>query len=302
MAIIKSAIKLIIREYANYNFQAPVLTLGVPEIYATASELEEWFKDATGKKSTIQSSNIENSSNKIGGQLGWVNAKTFFNLFDWSDVTSIDVPGSEYQPDMIHDLNQNIPLDLINKFNLVIDPGTIEHVFDVKTCLSNIINSLKIGGVVVHLVPIYSYNGGYYSINPNVLNDFYCSNGFSDIKSYIIMWDRYKAFTDKRSLCYEYSEEIMGSRHALTQGDQYRYKEKEVEEVKSPLQFSEEYGKQSPENTQNTEEINSSNKATLLKILSVLYKIFPFSTVFYLQSIVYRQLLSRKIRRSSFWI
>jgi hypothetical protein len=302
MAIIRSALKLIIREYSNYDFQPPVLTLGVPEVYATPDELKQWLPKFAKTESKIDADEVEMSSNKIGKKLGWVNSKTFFDAFGWSDVTSIDVPGSEYKPDIIHDLNNQIPDNLADRFNLIVDPGTIEHVFDVKTCLSNVVNMLKVGGVVAHLVPIYSYNGGYYSINPNVLNDFYAANGFCDIKSYVIMWDRYKAFTDSKSLCYEYSQEIMGGRHALTQSDQYRYsphlllfarKEKVVDEITAPLQFMGEYGEG------HASKASAKNTA---KLAAALYRVLPFEMVFRLQSVAYRLLLANKIKKASFWI
>ena len=41
-----------------------------------------------------------------------------------------------------------------------------------KTCFTNIVGVLKVGGTSVHRAPIYMYNGGYYSMDPIVLHDF----------------------------------------------------------------------------------------------------------------------------------
>jgi SAM-dependent methyltransferase len=249
MAIIKSAVKLIIREHGNYSFSGPALTLGIPEIYATHDELNNWFPNLMGQPCNLKLADVSITTNDTGRRLGWVSAETFFRSLGIPDVTSVDIPGCEHQPDLIHDLNDPFPQHFSNRFNLVIDPGTIEHVFDIKTGLSNIVRALKVGGVIIQQVPVYSYNGGYYSINPNLLNDFYAANGFDELKTYIIMWDRYHAYTGQNR-CYEYSEQLLGFRHAIADYDQCRFsphmlffarKKEELLEIRIPLQFEGHY-------------------------------------------------------------
>src|SRR5262249_46570252 len=162
---------------------------------------------------------MEISSNPWGRQLGWVTARSFLAALGIHDLVSVDVAGGEHAPDVIHDLNRPLPSDLHDRFGLVLDPGTIEHVFDVKTCFFSMASALRVGGAVLHLVPIYSYNGGYYSLNPNVFFDFYRKNGFGDPLGYVIMWDRYHAYTGTH-LCYEYDDAVLGARHALADRDQ----------------------------------------------------------------------------------
>jgi hypothetical protein len=249
MAIIKPAVKLILREARHYNFSGPVLTLGVPEIYATPSECINWFPALTGQYCDVPLAEMGLSTNETGQKLGWISASTFFRLLRLKDVVSVDILGCEHVPDLVHDLNQPFPSQLLNRFGMIIDPGTIEHVFDMKTCLSNLVRALKVGGVVIHQVPNYSYNGGYFSINPNVLHDFYRANGFSDLKAYLILWDRYHAYTGEH-LCYEYSDSVMGARNALASSDLCRYqpmilffarKTTELSEIVVPLQHENHY-------------------------------------------------------------
>jgi hypothetical protein len=223
MALIKSAVKLIVQEHFVYRYSDPVLTLGVPEIYATHKELQQWFGHFGGEGyQGLNPSQVTLSTSKTAQMFNWVAARTFFQMLNLNEVLSTDVPGCEHQPDMILDMNNPFPEELKNRFNLVIDPGTLEHVFDQKTALTNITRALRLGGVVVHFTPIYSYNGGYYSINPNVLRDYYSVNGFNEIKAYVIMWDRYRPYTGEY-LCYEYSEARLGARHALADDDQCRF-------------------------------------------------------------------------------
>lgn len=313
MALIKSTIKLIIREHRTRKFSSPALTLGVPEIYATYDELNKWMLDFVGHKITINPADVTISTNETAQKLNWVTANTFFKALGIDETLSVDIAGSEHIPNFIHDLNNPLPEKYMNGFNLIVDPGTIEHVFDIKSGLSNIVHALKIGGTVIQQVPIYSYNGGYYNFNPNLLNDFYTVNGFSDIKIFIIMWDRYNSYTDNNR-CYEYSEKYLGSRHALTDYDQCRFtphallfakKTKNNSEIVNPIQSS------NISNLQFTEEnrgkiVDSLFKMKINTLYSSIYrlseKLIPYSINCYINAALSRIIQYYKIKRLCFYI
>jgi hypothetical protein len=309
MAIIKSCVKLIISNDSTYHYSGKVLALGVPEIYATLADLMSCFPALAGKEFPLSPSDVKTSTHEVGKKLKWVTADTFFRSLGLTSIISLDIPGSEYNPDLVHDLNNPLPSDLYNQFDMVIDPGTIEHVFDIKTALTGIVHALKVGGIVIHQVPVYSYNGGYYSINPNVLNDFYTVNGFDELKTYIVMWDRYHVYTGK-NLCYEYSEAIMGARHALADYDQCRYsphmlffarKHKEVNEINIPLQFSGEY-MSALANGNQSEDVGFSLIPVIKSIQSILYCLLPYEIAYYLNAFARRLLFLYQTRHVSFWI
>jgi hypothetical protein len=245
VAFIRATVKLILRERTAYDYQSPVLCLGVPEVYVTANELEDWCRTFSGRPSHVSVAEMELTRHPTGSRLGWVSADTFFKALGLEEVHTVDIPGAEQSTGMVHDLNEPFPVKMHGKFRLVLDPGTTEHVFDMKTCLTNVVRVLDIGGTVIHQVPVYSYNGGYYSMNPSVLHDFYAANGFADIRSFVLMWDRYHPYTGSIRV-YPYDEGVLGSRHALADRDQVRYtpmlltfarKHEEVKTIKSPLQY-----------------------------------------------------------------
>ena len=168
MALIKAAARLIIRERSTYSYHGPVLCLGVPDIYLTPAELSAALNDGV-------------TPVEPAGAQGFVDAHAFLAALGLREVTSVDISGAAHAPDLVHDLNRPFPADLTGRFGLVVDPGTTEHVFDIRTGLGNVVRALRLGGVVVHFVPVYSYNGGYFTINPNLLTDFYAVNGVSDV-------------------------------------------------------------------------------------------------------------------------
>jgi hypothetical protein len=297
MALIKTSIKLIIKEHNSYRFSGPVLALGVPEIYATYPELNAWFQEFTGRSCLVASDKVNITTNSVGQKLKWVAADTFFKAFNFSEVVTLDIPQCEHPPDIVHNLNEPFPSNLINRFGLIIDPGTTEHVFDMKTCLTNIVLALKVKGVIIHQVPIYSYNGGYYSINPNVLHDFYRLNGFSQIKSYIILWDRYWPYTGLYR-CYKYSPELLGGRHSLADRDQCRFvphllffamKNTDVQIIKPPIQDS-----------SYVESRGRFAKKIFMKINNLVFRVLPFHWATYISQKAQRKITLRKIHRQGF--
>ena len=73
------------------------------------------------------------------------------------------------------DLNE--PQEL-GEYDLVIDPGTIEHCFNVAQAAKNLADAVKVGGIISQAVPMSMFNHGYYNINPVWFVDFYRANGF----------------------------------------------------------------------------------------------------------------------------
>jgi hypothetical protein len=73
------------------------------------------------------------------------------------------------------DLNE--PHDL-GRFDLVIDPGTSEHVFNIGQSFQNLSNAVKVGGVISQALPMSMFNHGYWNVNPVAVLDWYAANGF----------------------------------------------------------------------------------------------------------------------------
>ena len=79
----------------------------------------------------------------------------------------------------IFDLNNILALD---EYDLVIDPGTSEHCFNIPQALINLADAVKIGGFISQALPMSMFNHGYWNVNPVALIDFYELNGFEILK------------------------------------------------------------------------------------------------------------------------
>lgn len=156
--------------YHALNLIAPylegeVLSLGYPDLDITADAAEKLFGYRPtkfteahtwhGRKDPLPDS--EELFAKLGARLTVV------------DFTS------DRGMERIADLNE--PHDL-GKFDLVIDPGTLEHCFNIGQAFLNACNAVKAGGKILHLNPMTMLNHGFYNLNPTLYHDFYLQNGW----------------------------------------------------------------------------------------------------------------------------
>jgi SAM-dependent methyltransferase len=92
------------------------------------------------------------------------------------DLTVFDFTkyeGSEVK----HDFNFPLPEDHRDRYDVVIDFGTCEHIFNLAQALVNVHAMLRLGGRVYHCGPLCWPNHGFYGYNPTLFADFYEDNG-----------------------------------------------------------------------------------------------------------------------------
>jgi SAM-dependent methyltransferase len=84
-------------------------------------------------------------------------------------VDSIDA--SEFEDaTVVHDLNDPIPPELEERYSVVIDGGTLEHVFDFPMAIRNAMRMVRIGGHLILNVPVNNFPGhGFYQISPELV-------------------------------------------------------------------------------------------------------------------------------------
>ncbi len=95
-------------------------------------------------------------------------ADDFFRALGASVVDSLD--GSDFEKaTVIHDLNDPIGKEYWDKYDLVFDGGTTEHVFNYPMAISNAMRMVKVGGALMTHVPINCWCGhGFYQFSPEL--------------------------------------------------------------------------------------------------------------------------------------
>jgi hypothetical protein len=81
---------------------------------------------------------------------------------------------------LVHDLNHPIPDAWHGRYDAVIDGGSLEHVFDVRQSLANLMNAARVGGSVFMVTPTNNHMGhGFYQFSPELFfRAFSEANGF----------------------------------------------------------------------------------------------------------------------------
>ncbi|WP_193179386.1 methyltransferase domain-containing protein [Nisaea sediminum] len=165
------------------------LSLGYPDLLISRPQLVALIgEEATSRVSLRENAEHIARAHKQHHLQGYVpDAKDLFAEFG-SDFLAIDIQQFP-TTDMVVDLNEPLPESLVGQFDLVIDPGTTEHCFNVAQCMKNSSSALKVGGGIFHLVPGSYINHGFYSFSPTFFLDYYERNGFLTLKIVQVSFD-----------------------------------------------------------------------------------------------------------------
>ncbi len=114
-------------------------------------------------------------------------AGRFFRYLGFTDAQSIDIDNSEGADNLL-DLNVDVtPQALVGQYDLVLNGGTLEHVFHVPNALAHVSRLLRPDGVVVHVLPCNNWvEHGFYQFSPTLMFDYYNAAGFACLESMLI--------------------------------------------------------------------------------------------------------------------
>jgi len=293
MGLPAQSIKFIIKIKKKHCLKGPVLTLGNQDIYATERDITDWLEaeKVSFKKPSIIRKSTSQEIVKINPQAkNYIHAKTFFEFLDIPESQYYDIDKFDLdKPKIFHDLERPLPSRYHNFFNFILDSGTLEHIFDIKSVMENIVKAVKIGGFVLHLTPAQNFlNHGFYQFCPTFFYDFYTSNGFKIVESYIIETRgktyRFHYYNQKK----DYVGLFLNSRNRL--GNCFLVKKtKNLKKIVSPTQY---YYRILSENPSQVKK--DFNGASFDKFVSVMRKIIPikYHGVFFIIWMRLKRLLS----------
>jgi SAM-dependent methyltransferase len=177
MGISRGGIKLMMREGKHEKYSGRILTAGRQEIFATVSDLARWARemeypltagwdDRRGEKQDPSKNDEKLTDGVLFSALGFNELESM----DYSDYESCTV---------VHDLNKDVPARYHDRYDLIFDGGTSEHIFNLPKVLENYNRMLKPGGRMVHALPSSNHvDHGFYMFSPTLLSDYYSSNNW----------------------------------------------------------------------------------------------------------------------------
>jgi hypothetical protein len=107
-------------------------------------------------------------------------AEPVFKSLGARNVYSLDFSDFE-GAEFVHDLNQPLPDNLKQRFDIVYDGGTLEHVFHFPQALKNCMEMVKVGGRFMSHTPGNNWWGhGFYQLSPELFyRTLSAENGFA---------------------------------------------------------------------------------------------------------------------------
>lgn len=174
MGIARAMIKLLMREGNQERFLGHVLTIGRQNISPTTiHDLERLAKEMNFKLRPF--SEDVPFDNKAAKNSPITDNILFFSL-GFNGIDSIDYSDFE-QCTITHDLNTDVPTNLYDKYDLIFDGGSTEHIFNVPKALENYHKALKVRGRIIHALPSNGLvDHGFYMFSPTLLWDYYSAN------------------------------------------------------------------------------------------------------------------------------
>jgi hypothetical protein len=142
---------------------------------------QELFVDPISLRRILSASGISHDpevATRVLSEAGGF-AEPLLKLLGAEHTSSIDASGYE-GASVVHDMNLPIPENLRQAFSLVIDAGTLEHIFNFPTAIKNCMEMLEEGGHLLIMTPANNFTGhGFYQFSPELFfRIFSATNGF----------------------------------------------------------------------------------------------------------------------------
>lgn len=178
MGISKTTAYLLQELSRNGLFGGSLLQLGVQRISPDAKAMVKSYSLEHGVKNSARA---PSSKKQFWHNLGF----EFVSSLDYSDFE-----GAE----LVWDLNVPLCDSFAERFDVVFDGGTMEHVFNTFCVLENVGRLLKVGGLVIHEVPCSNnVDHGFYSFSPTFFRDYYSKIGYEIVEIFLIVKSRHRA-------------------------------------------------------------------------------------------------------------
>jgi len=166
-----------IKDVLKDNKTCKVLSLGYPDIIVTKDQMSSLLVNNSIDKIDMRDDLIDIAvTHNIEDLVNWCcESYSLFSVLG-AELTVIDFTSWTNKEEVV-DLNYPIDEKYYKQYDIVIDPGTTEHIFNIAQAMINILNITKKNGFIYHQTPYNNINHGFYNLSPTFYKDFYEENG-----------------------------------------------------------------------------------------------------------------------------
>lgn len=113
-------------------------------------------------------------------------AEEFFRLMGAKEVSSLDYSSYEGAT-FVQDMNSPIADHLRNRFSVVYDGGTLEHVFNAPQALKNCMEMIRVGGYFMQVIIANNFMGhGFWQFSPELLFRVFSKNHGYEVQAVLL--------------------------------------------------------------------------------------------------------------------
>ena len=194
MGLARGAIKLIAETVGACKPAGRVLVVGKQEVWGTEAEIIRWLKESGLSPVACETQLALKPDFR---RLQFIQDTSLFKLMGFREVINLD--NSDYEgAELIWDLNRPLSEELlaeVGRFDLIIDSGCLEHIFNVPEVLKNFFRLAADKGVVIHILPSNNLvDHGFYMFSPTLFQDYYSANRWRILSHYFFQhYPNYKA-------------------------------------------------------------------------------------------------------------
>lgn len=198
MAIDISMLRMLLRTHKHYKMSGDILTLGVADVHGTYEQMEQVLKQerfpyipVEPRERKVSLTKRQREFSLLFGYADFMHQSDLFKMLGFQRSESMDAFDNE-SPTYIHDLNNPVPQSMHGKFDAILDFGTLDHVYDMRMAVANIVNMLKVGGVIViYDAMIGWHNQCIYNFQPPFFFDTFTAYGFTEMELFIHYYPKY---------------------------------------------------------------------------------------------------------------
>jgi len=187
MAINSPVLDMLAKIAAKLPAPRRMLCLGYPDMLVTRAQIAALCGPDIASRARYRedSESILRWHRLEGRAEGVVETRALFELMGIAS-DFVDIKASRGF-EIVLDLNQPAPAEMLGRYDIVYDGGTMEHCFNVGQVMRNIAGFARVGGFVIHVNPVNYYNHGFFNFNPTFYHDWYTQSGNAIVSPFYLM-------------------------------------------------------------------------------------------------------------------
>jgi SAM-dependent methyltransferase len=163
-----------------------VLTIGKPAVALSSQGLADVLAFC-GVPQISSDLELDTTNSHLPKNLACVTDRALFRSFSNCKVSAVDI--SDYEgAEIVLDLCSDVPADLHNRFDFIIDAGSLDNIFDPIRALMSMTRMLKPGGRMYIFAWGNSHPTAYLKFSPDWFTDYFAVNEFEDCQTYVALY------------------------------------------------------------------------------------------------------------------